>query len=78
MFCTAIYSHVRTYANSYADSSVEWKTGYKYAQYILGNIFWQVNPIVQVGMEYIYGRRVDFDCSQAHDNRLQAMLQVSF
>lgn len=78
VFCTAIYSHVRTYVNSYADSSVEWKTGYKYAQYILGNIFWQVNPIVQVGMEYIYGRRVDFDCSQAHDNRLQAMLQVSF
>lgn len=76
--CTAIYSHVRTYADSYADSSVPWKTGYKYAQYILGNVFWQVNPIVQVGLEYIYGRRVDFDRSQAHDNRVQAMLQVSF
>lgn len=78
VFCTAIYSHVRTYADSYTDSSVPWKTGYKYAQYVLGNVFWQVNPIVQVGLEYIYGRRVDFDRSQAHDNRLQAMLQVSF
>ncbi len=78
LFCTAMYSHVRTYAGEYTDSSVPWGTGYKYAQYVLGNLFWQVTPIVQVGVEYIYGRRVDFDRSQAHDNRIQAMLQVSF
>lgn len=76
--CTAIYSHVRAYAKQYSDSSVPWNSGYKYAQYILGNMFYNVNSIVQVGVEYIYGRRVDFDGSQAHDNRLQAMLQVSF
>ncbi|MDE6466533.1 MAG: hypothetical protein K2L44_07495, partial [Duncaniella sp.] len=78
LFCTDMYSHVRTYAGEYTDSSVPWGTGYKYAQYVLGNLFWQVTPIVQVGVEYIYGRRVDFDRSQAHDNRIQAMLQVSF
>ena len=77
-FCPATYSQVRTYADKYGDSSVPWKTGYKYAQYILANAFYNVSPIVQVGLEYIYGRRVDFGGSQAHDNRLEAMLQVSF
>lgn len=78
LFCTATYSHVRTYADRYSDSTVPWKSGYKYAQYILGNMFYNINSIVQVGVEYIYGRRVDFSGVQAHDNRLEAMLQVSF
>lgn len=78
LFCTATYSHVRTYAKKYGDSSSEWGSGYKYAQYILANVFYNVNSILQIGAEYIYGRRVDFDNSQAHDNRIEAMLQVSF
>lgn len=78
VFCTAMYSHVRTYANQYADSSTPWKNGYKYAQYVVGNVFWKVNSIVEVGLEYLYGRRVDFDNRQAHDNRIQTLLQVSF
>lgn len=45
---------------------------------MVGNVFYNINSIVQVGAEYIYGRRVDFDGSQAHDNRVEAMLQVSF
>lgn len=77
-FCTATYSHVRTYAHSYADSSSDWKSGYRYAQYVCGNVFYNINSIVQVGAEYLYGRRVDFGGMQAHDNRLEALLQVSF
>lgn len=73
-----IYSHVRTYAHDFADSSSDWNSGYRYAQYVGANIFYQVNSIVQVGAEYLYGRRVDFDGMQAHDNRLEAMFQVSF
>ncbi len=75
---TIAYSHVRTYAKDFADSSVSWKSGYRYAQYLVANVFWNVNSIVQVGAEYLYGRRVDFDGRQAHDNRIEAMLQVSF
>lgn len=55
-----------------------WGSSYKYAQYILGNVFYNVNSIVQVGLEYIYGRRMNYDGTQSHDNRLEAMLQVSF
>lgn len=77
-FCSATYSHVRTYADRYAATSSPWGTQYKYAQYILGNVFYNVNSIVQLGVEYIYGRRVNFNGTQAHDNRLEAMLKVSF
>lgn len=78
VYSDIVYSQVRTYAKNYTDSPSDWKTGYKYAQYILGNVFYQMNSIVQLGVEYIYGRRVDFNGMQAHDNRLEAMIQVSF
>lgn len=78
VFASATYSHVRTYDAAYSDSTDPWKNGYKYAQYVVANVFWNVSPIVQVGAEYLYGRRVDFSGAQAHDNRIEAMVQVSF
>ncbi len=78
LFCTATYSHVRTYAKDFTDSKQSWKSGYRYAQYVCGNVFYQVNSVVQIGAEYLYGRRVDYGGTQAHDNRIEALLQVSF
>lgn len=78
VFATTTYSHVRTYADSFTDGSSSWGSSYKYAQYVVGNIFYNVNSIVQLGAEYLYGRRVNYDGTQAHDNRIEAMLQVSF
>lgn len=75
--CNLIYSHVRAYANRYTDGTSPWNKQYKYAQYLLGNVFWNITPIVQFGVEYIWGRRVDNNSMQAHDNRIEAMLQVS-
>ncbi|MDE5886919.1 MAG: porin [Muribaculaceae bacterium] len=77
-FCSTAYGHVRTYDHPFSDSSSDWKTGYKYAQYAVANIFCNVNSIVQVGLEYLYGRRVDYSGTQSHDNRIEAMLKVSF
>lgn len=75
---TVAYSHVRTYADRYTDSLTPWGSGYRYAQYVVGNVFWNVNSIVRMGAEYLYGRRVNYDGSQAHDNRIQMLMQVSF
>lgn len=75
---TVAYGHVRTYAHDYTDSPHDWKSGYKYAQYMVANVFWNVNSIVQVGAEYLYGRRMNYDGQQAHDNRMELQLQVSF
>lgn len=81
VFCSATYSHVRTYVPRYGDqasSASGWDAQYKYAQYAVANIFWNITPILQTGLEYIYGRRVGYSGAQAHDNRIQTMLQLSF
>lgn len=72
---TVAYGHVRTYASAVPDG---WDKGYRYGQYVVANVFWNVNSIVQVGAEYLYGRRVNYGGAQAHDNRAELQLQVSF
>lgn len=67
-----IYSHLRMYPNDAQPDN------YRYGQYAAANFFWHISPIVSCGLEYLYGRRVNIDGQQAHDNRLQAMLQVHF
>lgn len=75
LFSSLTYSHVRTYAD--CSPAVEIPS-YRYAQYICANTFYNLNSIAQVGIEYLYGRRVDYGGCQAHDSRLQALLRVSF
>lgn len=77
-YCTAIYSHLRDYAKKYSDSSTPWSGQYKYGQYVVGNLFYNITDMFSWGIEYIWGRRVDMNGIQAHDNRLQTMLQVNF
>lgn len=80
VYASMSYSHVRNYAKPWANaiSDTEWGTQYKYAQYAVANVFWNINSILTTGVEYIYGRRVNNDCSQAHTNRAQAMIQLTF
>lgn len=78
LMATTTYSHLRTYADRYTDGVKPWTSQYKYAQYALANIIWTPVPYMQCGVEYIYGRRVDMNGTQAHDSRLQTMIQVFF
>ena len=77
-YSTVLYSQVRDYAPYYEGGATEWGDQYKYGQYILGNFFYNINNYFTWGIEYIYGRRVNMDGSQGHDNRIQTMLQVNF
>ena len=52
--------------------------GYKYGQYAVGNVFWNVTPNCQLGVEYLYGRRMSMDKSSGHASRNQAMVQYNF
>lgn len=76
--CTAAYSHIRNYVKAWENEPTPFGEQYKYAQYVVGNVLWDITPIISTGIEYLYGRRVNFDGTQAHCNRLQAMLQVKF
>lgn len=78
VYSNLIYSHLRVYAPYYTDSDTPWATQYKYGQYAVANVFYNITPQFSWALEYIWGRRVDMNRSQAHDNRLQTMLQVTF
>ena len=73
-FASASYSQVRLYSkNGYYNAE-----GYKYGQYAVGNIFWNLTPNCQLGIEYLYGRRVNMDKNDGHANRIQVMVQYNF
>lgn len=78
VYASATYSHVRTYAERYNGGATPWSDQYKYAQYAVANVFYEITPILTWGIEYIWGRRVDMSGLSHHDNRIQTMLQVSF
>lgn len=51
---------------------------YKKAQYIVANVFWNIIPSCQVGVEYLYGTRKNMDNKVGHANRVQASVQFNF
>lgn len=77
VFMNCTYSHVRTYADKYAGGTATWDSSYRYGQYFTTNVFWNITSFAQFGVEYLYGRRVDYSGLQAHDNRFSVMLKVS-
>lgn len=80
IFFSTTYSHVRAYLPRYASdgASTSFGSQYKYAQYAQGAFFWNISTLLQAGVEYIYGRHVEYGGASGHDNRLQAMLQLNF
>ena len=72
MFASASYSQCRMY-----DGELNAQT-YRYAQYVVGNLFYNITKDCQIGIEYLYGRRVDRDDTSGHANRLNAAIQYNF
>lgn len=73
-FASASYSQVRLYSkNRYYQPD-----GYKYAQYIVGNLFWEMTKDCRLGLEYLFGRRVNMNSETGHANRIQLMAQYNF
>lgn len=78
VYSSATYSHVRTYAERYEGGSTLWNDQYRYAQYAVANVFYDISPYFRTGLEYIWGRRVNYDGMKRSDQRIQALFQVSF
>lgn len=53
-------------------------TDYKYGLYGAVNVFWNVTPRLQVGAEYLLGKRQDFSRQHAVADRVDAMVRFSF
>lgn len=78
LFVSSTYSMVRNYAPRYTGGTVDWMSQLKYSQYVAANAFWNITDNLQTGVEYLWGRRADMDGRRKCDNRIQAMLQLSF
>lgn len=72
MFASAAYSHCRLYGDGLSG------TTYKYAQYVVGNVFYNLTKNCQLGVEYLYGRRTNRNGEHGSANRLNAMIQYNF
>lgn len=51
---------------------------YKYGQYGAINLIWDVTSRFEVGAEYIFGKKMEFNGNHGNSNRLTAMFQFSF
>lgn len=70
---TVALSTLKNYAKDGTNDS-----SYKYGQYLAANLVYNITPRIQIGMEYLAGKRMNFDGSHANANRLQALFTASF
>ena len=73
VFASASYSLCRLYdAGTLAGST------YKYGQYVAANVFYTPFSHCQIGLEYLYGNRHNYDDESGNAHRLNAMIQYNF
>ncbi|MFI3240684.1 MAG: porin [Bacteroidales bacterium] len=77
-FTTIGYSHLRNYMDEYSGGDVEYADQYSWGQYAVANMIYSIRPNIKFGMEYLYGRRVNFSDEQIGNNRISAMFLVAF
>lgn len=51
---------------------------YKYGRYVAANIFWNLTPRIQTGIEYDWGQRRDVSGQHRHAQRIGLLAQFSF
>lgn len=51
---------------------------YKYGLYGALNLFWDITPRFELGMEYLAGKRMNFNGTNGSANRVTAMMMLSF
>lgn len=51
---------------------------YRYGQYVVGNIFYNIGSDFQLGLEYLWGNRVNIGGEKAPANCIQSVVQFNF
>lgn len=74
LYACAAYGQAQFF-NNYSSMS---KSDYKLGRYAAVNLFWEPTERLQIGVEYIWGQRINFDFSHGHANRIDALFQFSF
>lgn len=76
IFMSATYSQSMLHAGNYY--RIVNPGQYKLGQYLVTNLFWNVIPDLQLGMEYLHGWRKDFDKNGDQANRINLSAKFSF
>lgn len=76
VFVSSTYSQSRLYSEN--DYPATPSDQYRYGQYLVANLFWNITPDLQAGVEYLRGWRTDFNDDMRHANRLNVAVQYSF
>ncbi|UYW00833.1 porin [Flavobacterium agricola] len=74
VYATAGYSQ----AEVFPDQLTVPDSNYRYGQYIVGNVFYNLTTDFKVGVEYLWGDRVNIDGASASANRVQTLIQFNF
>lgn len=73
MYSTIVYSYARMEKEGAMPGS-----SYKYAQYAAANLLWNFCEYGTTGVEYVFGRRNNFDGTYGNASRINAMIQYRF
>ena len=77
-FNKKIFSNLAFSEQTYYPHSRPHDSSYKYGYYAVGNVFWDITPRLEIGLEYLHGKRKNFNGDSGSANRVMAMLMVSF
>lgn len=79
LFSTVVYSYMRNYVDPYTNGSfIPYGDQLRYGQYALCNVIWQISPLFRTGIEYVHGQKNVFSHSRLSNNRVSALLSMSF
>ncbi|SEG02508.1 DcaP family trimeric outer membrane transporter [Parabacteroides chinchillae] len=76
VFISSTYSQSRLYSEK--DYPRTPSDQYRYGQYLVANVFWNITPNLQAGVEYLHGWRTDFDDMTRQANRINVSAQFNF
>lgn len=75
-FASAAYSQTALHSrNGYGEAHPE---GFRKGQYAVANVFYNVSPNLQLGLEYLHGWRMDFDKRTFNANRVNLSARYDF
>lgn len=74
LYACAAYGQAR-YFNSRSELA---PADYRLGHYVAANLFWELTPRLQVGAEYLWGQRRNFNGDHSHANRVDFLFQFAF
>lgn len=77
-FNEKIFSNIAFSEQTYYPKVNPKDSSYKYGLYGVANLFWDITPRIEVGLEYLHGKRKNFNGESGSANRVMALLMVSF